>query len=168
MRHVFAVTSLTLLSLASPVLARQAATPALPPKAESQPRPEPAQPVNVRLELTIADQTGGSEPIRKTVALIVADRQRGSIRSSGLVRTQGRTVLNVDASPVVMNASLVRVMLGLEYTPRLPEGQPVTETSLIEQISVLLEPGKPLVISQAADPATERRVTVELRATISK
>jgi hypothetical protein len=32
----------------------------------------------------------------------------------------------------------------------------------------MLESGKPLVISQAADPASERKVTVQLTATVVK
>jgi hypothetical protein len=170
MLNSLAITAVALLTIASPGYAGQAQAPAPAPQAkpEGPSRTEAAQAVNVRLDLSIADQSGTGEPQRKTVSLIVADRQRGSIRSTGLLRTQGRTVLNVDASPVVLNASLVRVMLSLEYSPRLPEGQAVSESSLMEQISVLLEPGRPLVVSQAADPASDRRITVELKATISK
>jgi hypothetical protein len=37
---------------------------------------------------------------------------------------------------------------------------------LNERISTILESGKPLVISQAADPASDRRISVEARATV--
>jgi hypothetical protein len=41
-------------------------------------------------------------------------------------------------------------------------------SSLNERISVIVQDGKPMVISQAADPGSDRKITVELRATIAK
>jgi hypothetical protein len=41
-------------------------------------------------------------------------------------------------------------------------------TNLNEQITLILVPGKPMTISQAADPVSDRRITVELTATILK
>src|SRR5918996_1658256 len=69
-----------------------AAQPGKPaPPAEQPPsRPEPAgQPVNVKLDLTITDQLGPGEPSKKTVTMIVADRESGSIRSGGSVVVAG-------------------------------------------------------------------------------
>jgi hypothetical protein len=55
----------------------------------------------------------------------------------------------------------------MEYNPRLSGSDNPTESStLTEQIGVVLQPGKPLVVSQAADPASDRKITVELTATL--
>lgn len=138
------------------------------------------QPVNVKLDLTITDQLGPGEPAKKTMSLIVADRAGGSIRSSG---NNVRAVLNVDATPQIMPNGNIRVQLGLEYNPRQsmtvqtakgPSGETVQlppepgGSSLNQRVAIVLEPGKPLVLSQAADPISDRRITVEIRATVLK
>jgi hypothetical protein len=156
-----------------PAYAQEAQSPAPKPPAEAAPptaRPEPTgQPVNIKLDITITDQTGPGEPLRKVVTLIVADRGIGSIRSTGSVRTQGRVQINVDARPTIVQSGAIRLTMGLEYNPRtLGNDAPTEWSSLNEQLGVVLEPGKPLVVSQAADPASDRKITVELRATILK
>ncbi len=155
------------------------------PAAIAMPRPEPqGQPVNVRLDLTITDQTGPGEPVKKVITMIVADRQSGFIRSTASVPavrnpeipiTSFREVtINMDARPTLLKEGAIRVDLGLEYQPTgspANAGKPVADpgvSNLNERISVILEPGKPLAISQAADPASDRRISVELKATILK
>jgi hypothetical protein len=44
----------------------------------------------------------------------------------------------------------------------------MSQTGLNERIVTILESGKPIVISQAADPTSDRRIGVEVRATILK
>jgi len=127
------------------------------------------QPVNIRLELTITDQTGPGDPLKKIVTLVVADRGNGSIRSIGSVRTQGRVQINVDARPHILQSGAIRLTLGLEYNPRtLGNDAPTEWSSLNEQIAVMLDPGKPLVVSQAADPASDRKISVQVTATLLK
>ena len=144
------------------------------PKPSEQPvpprAPEPSgQPVNIKLDLTITDQIGTGEPIRKLVTMVVADRGRGSVRSTGSVRTQGRVQINMDAQPQILPSGGIRLSLGLEYNPRtLGNDSPTEWSSLTQQIQTVLEAGKPLVISQAADPASDRKIMVEVRATIMK
>jgi hypothetical protein len=168
--------------------------PPAPARSEQKPRPERApepagQPVNIKLEINIADQAGPGEPTKKTVTMIVSDRQPGSIRSRGNVRVGGRwenVTINVDGRAVLLREGQVRVDLGLEYqprgagdgappaqagapspTPNVPPLEP-SSSNLNQRISVVLESGKPLVVSQAADPASDRRITVELKATVLK
>jgi hypothetical protein len=127
------------------------------------------QPVNIKLELTITDQTGPGDPLKKIVTLVVADRGNGSIRSIGSVRTQGRVQINVDARPYILQSGAIRLTLGLEYNPRtLGNDAPTEWSSLNEQIAVVLDPGKPLVVSQAADPASDRKITIQVTATLLK
>jgi hypothetical protein len=166
---------------ASPPAAREQATEKPAPPAKPA---EPPQLVNVRIELTILDQTGPGEPSRKVVTMHVADRQSASIRTSGWVFTkEGRrdVSINVDARPAVLKGKegSVQVELGLQYQPTGTAGSgPATDltgasagstqTGLNERISAILESGKPLLISQAADPTSDRRISVEMKATILK
>jgi hypothetical protein len=75
----------------------------------------------------------------------------------------------------------VQVDLGLEYRPiapgqtTTPQGVPPAPTELTAQptglnqrVVTILDSGKPVVVSQAADPSSDRKISVELKATIEK
>lgn len=145
--------------------------PGVPPP----PRREPAgQPVNVKLDLTITDQTGSGEPTKKVINMIVADGQNGFIRTKGYQKVaEGglrEVIMNVDARPVIMRDA-VRIDLGLEYSPTAAASTGTASegrSNLNQRIAFMIEPGTPLVVSQAVDPLSNRSITVELRATIMK
>ena len=136
---------------------------------------------NVNIEIAITDQAGTAEPLKKVVTMIVSDRHMGSVRSSGNVvapiegspvSERRIVILNVDASPVVHSDGSMLLTLNLEYVPR-PEDAPDTlkkpaPAELKERMAVTLESGKPMVISRAADPGSNRRITVEVTATVMK
>jgi hypothetical protein len=135
-------------------------TPARPVEAAKVIRNVP----NVQIEVTIADTIGSSAAQKKNVSMTVADGHMGRIRSA---RSQVSPTLNIDATPYIVDGSRVRLQLTLEYRAQtLDEKAPTSPIN--EMITVTLENGTPLVVSQAADPATDRRVTVEVRATILK
>jgi hypothetical protein len=121
---------------------------------------------NIRLDLTITDAYGGA-PAKKTVSLLVASGGAGAIRTEN--RLGPYTVqLNIDAYASIVAEGLVRANVTFEYTPAQPSSQNSAQASpanLHESMSVLLKSGQPLMVSQSADPATDRRVTVELTAT---
>ena len=140
------------------------------------------QPVNVKLELTITDQLASGAPAKKTVSMIVADRFSGSIRS---IANEVRATLNVDATPQILQNGNIRLQLALEYNPRQasmyaqekvkgPGGDMLEVprdpggSSLNQRVVIVLEPNKPLMLSQAADPLSDRRITVEVRVSILK
>jgi hypothetical protein len=155
-----------------------------PERAQNAPKPsEASQPVNVRLELTIVDQTGPGEPSRKLVMMNVADRFSASIRTEGWVLTkEGRrsVSINVDARPMILRQreGAIQLDLGISYQPTglaAAAGNVAAsaeagsgQTGLNERIVTILENGKPLVVSQASDPSLDRRVSVEVKATILK
>jgi hypothetical protein len=114
------------------------------------------QVVNIKFDMTITDQSGGGDAGKKTVSLLIADRQTGFIRSTGFSKEAGQVRLNVDARPQILANGNIRAMIGLEYP------------STTQQLTIILEPGKPLVLSQTADPISDRKVTVEVRATVVK
>lgn len=168
-KHMAALVMLCAVAVSTTTSA-QAPAPAA--KASEQPsRPDPAQPVNVRIEVTIAEQTGGADASKKVVTLMTSDRQNGVIRSSGNVRSGERyraVAINVDARPIMLRDNAMRLELGLEYQPQTSGGA-TTESGLWtvnERVSVVLESGKPLMISQTFDPTSDRKVTVEVKATV--
>jgi hypothetical protein len=145
---------------------------------QDKPAPKPPAPEglpnNIKLELTITDQAGPGEAAKRTVSMIIADRKNGSVRSSGQVLTPGgrfNVMLNVDAMPVIIKDGLMRLDVSLEYVPK-PGSENASSGegrgSLNERLSLLVESGKPLVVSQASDPTSDRRISVELTATLLK
>jgi hypothetical protein len=144
----------------------KAGAPASPAAA---PRPEPS--ANIRIDLAISDQRGTTAPITKIVTMTMMDSGAGRIRTGGDVRTPlGRApvTLNVDAQPRIHKDGKIRVDLTIEYRPTAAESdtEQSTTPTINESISVLLEDGKSLLISQSADPATDRKVKVEVKASI--
>lgn len=148
---------------------KTADTPKPPAPPAATPRPEPT--VNIRIELTITDQRGSGTPVSKIITMTMVDTGSGRIRTGGDVRTPlgfRPVTLNIDAQPRVHRDGKIRVDLTLEYRPTAAESdtEQSTTPTINESISVLLEDGKPLMISQSADPATDRKVKVEAKATI--
>ncbi|HEU0108553.1 MAG TPA: hypothetical protein VFT38_20375 [Vicinamibacteria bacterium] len=154
--------------------ATPAATPSPKPSSEPAARPAPAraahregEPVNVRLEIKLTERGATGEPAVKVVSMTVADRANGMIRASG--DAPRPAALNVDATPSIDDGK-IRLNLGLEYkvTESSPDAKvmppPVRATR--QQIFVILENGRPLVVADSADPATDRRLQVEVTATI--
>src|SRR5689334_5080272 len=58
---------------------RGAPTPTLTPPAPAPPRRE-GQPINVKVEVTITDQSGGTQVLKKTVTVVTGDQMSGFIR----------------------------------------------------------------------------------------
>jgi hypothetical protein len=150
------------------------ATPAKQEKPAPRPPAPEGLPSNIRIELTITDQAGPGEAGKRTVSMIVADRKAGSIRSQGQISTStGRynVTLNVDATPIILKDGLMRLDIGLEYVPKPGSENAASgegRAQLNERLGLLVESGKPLIISQASDPTSDRRISVELTATILK
>lgn len=145
--------------------------------------------MNVKVDLTITDQSGSNAPIVKTLSLVQASGFNGAIRTRNVVHVPapkadagtmtppsfGPTFeslpLNIDARPDVLDLQTgkIRLHLQLNYstlgasTDKGPRNSEVTK-----DIRVVLENGKPLIISQSADAASDRKVTVEVKATILK
>ncbi|HYE89253.1 MAG TPA: hypothetical protein VEA16_23035 [Vicinamibacterales bacterium] len=124
---------------------------------------------NVQIELTLTDQDGSGAPGKKTVSMIVSSGNWGKIRSSSDPRMPQVVGLNVDARPFVTMDGTVQLELTLYYYPPMSEvKRPDRPTELNQSLTVVLSSGKPLVISQSADPGGDRKVTVEVKATVLK
>ena len=100
------------------------------------------------------------------------DRARRPLRSDR--STGGNSIINIDAAPTVRPDGRIYLHLTLEYQPELSQQQneqmkgtgPSRITMFSESLSLVVADGKPLVASQSADPRSERRVSVEITATI--
>jgi hypothetical protein len=144
-------------------------------------QPPKGQLVNVKVEFTITDQTGAKPPTKKTMTLIVADRENGRIRTSTrYAQTRGtssfqmaQAPLSVDVMPVI-DGSKIRLEFSLEYDlnaekeASLPADAPGPSTNVSERLSAILDSGVPLVIAQSSDAMTDRKLTIEVKATIVK
>jgi hypothetical protein len=115
----------------------------------------PAQ--NIRIDVTITD--AADQTSKKVVSMLVADGDNGRIRSGN---NQG--VLNVDGRPQLVPDGRVYLSITIEYMP----DRAANTTTLNESISVVITPGKPTLVSQSADPGSDRRVSVEVTATVVK
>jgi hypothetical protein len=130
---------------------------------------------NVQIELTLTDQHGAQAPEKKTVSMIVSSGNWGKIRSAGNVRPQNEAPfvvdLNVDARPFVSVEGQIQLELTLVYSPPGGADKDTVKprpTGVNQSLTVVLTSGKPLVISQAADPVSDRKVVVEVKATVLK
>lgn len=130
---------------------------------------------NVQVELTLTDQAGTQAPEKKTVSMIVSSGNWGKVRSVGNVRPQNDAPfmvdLNVDARPFVSIEGPIQLELTLVYSPPGGADKDTLKprpTGINQSLTVVLQSGKPLIVSQAADPVSDRKVIVEVKATILK
>ena len=113
---------------------------------------------NVQIELTITDQTGTEKPEKKTVLMVVSSGSWGKIRSAGAVHRPANVPavvdLNVDARPFVSVEGLIQLELTIAYSPLGSPGADYGREkppTVNQSLTVVLQSGKPMVISQAAD-----------------
>jgi len=161
--------------------APRAPQPARAPRAFTGEAPDPpelmrrsrGQLFNLRLEFTVTDQIGTAAPVKKIIMMNVADGESGRIRTNAEVpRNKALTTvpLSVDANPTIEGAK-IRLRASLEYQllseapgPDLPAGR----TSMTQSVTALLNDGVTTILCQSADPLTDRKVTLEVKATIVK
>lgn len=129
---------------------------------------------NVQIEFTISDQVGTGTPEKKVVSMMVASGNWGKIRSAASFMPPGESPyvvdLNIDARPFVSTEGPVQLEMTLVYSPakESKDGSRARPTGINQSQTVILQSGKPLVVSQAADPVTDRKVIVEVKATVVK
>jgi hypothetical protein len=180
--------------------ASQARTPLPPPPPPAPPPPSERRPLptqNVKVDVTITDQTGSGSPMKKVVSMVVADGRSSGVRSMTSVplATGGPNrdlPLNVDATVTVTPDRKVLLDLRFNYSSVsfvVPVGSqdrpaPTTEqeramlrdltapraaiATITKNLTVLLASGTPFVVARSADAAADRTVTVEVKAEILK
>jgi hypothetical protein len=146
-----------------------AAAPPKPPPAPPPPAESTRQSVNVQVDVTIQSKGGAGTPISKTMTMLVADRRQTTLtaQASGGVRR-----LNGTVSASLLRDGKIEMSLNLDFdVSEFKLGVPETDqggTAYRGVVNVVLENGKPLMISTSSDPLTDRTVTVEVKATILK
>ena len=150
------------------------AAPAVPPSPPADPEAG-GQPLNIRLDVSVIDQTaqGGAQP--KSLMVMLVDRAMGRTRAA----FQDRSIA-VDARPTITDGR-IRVYLTIQsdktrnnpVVPLMPvQGNPEpAEDHTINwrnSFSLLLENGKPMLALETNDPVTKRKTSIEVKATIQK
>jgi hypothetical protein len=133
--------------------------------------PPPSGPLrNVRFEILVTDG-GIPKPITKKVSLIVATGREGQVRSTA-AEPQGNNAftravpLNVDIiRPTILDNGAVSVAIVIEYQPMSP-GTVAVPAMVKARIDVLLPNGRKTLISETADPTSDRTTTLEVTATV--
>jgi hypothetical protein len=150
----------------APAPAPQAATNVAPPR-------RTGQPVNIKVDVTISDSAGGTAPMaKKTVSVVTGDYMSGFIRTeANYAGGPGNVFLNIDVEPDILPDGKIRTHVNLQYDmpgapPNEAGGRMPFKTQIRENLGLILENGKALVASQSADPAVDRQVTIEVKATI--
>ncbi len=156
------------------ISAQQAPVPSkapLPPKAPAAPTaPAPPQPdesgqtINIRLDVSVIDETvqGAARP--KSLMVMLVDRALGQTRAA----FQDRTIA-VDARPTMVDGR-IRVNLTIQ-SDHFRENSEVPRDPTLSwrnSFSLLLENAKPMVALETMDAATQRKMSIEVKATIQK
>jgi hypothetical protein len=150
---------------------------------------------NVRLEVTISYQVGTAAPVKRTATLTVADQgSGGSLRSGnqiavpqgtapqppaggtavGMISYNYKSVgLNVDVRNVATQGNRTKLNLNVEFSAVDEKaadsaGKPPSFPTFSQNLSLVLESGKPLIVGQSSDfvDNVERKQSVEVKATI--
>lgn len=122
---------------------------------------------NLKLEVTLTDTLSGS-PVKKTVTMVMLNGYAGMIRTAN---PEKGAVLNVDAVATGYQTGQVSLRLTFEYRPQYStdsNGRPTVPPTLNESINVVLMDGVAMLLSESADPVTDRKVTLDAKATILK
>ncbi len=154
------------------------APPPPPPPAPPGPPRREGQPINVRVELNISEEGGGSPTVKKSISAVVGDSFNGYVRENAFspnpaANAFNRVVpLNLDAYPVIIANGKIRLTCIIQYNAggasAPANAGPGAGTDIKQSLVLILDSGKSLVVSQATDPISDRRVTVEVTATILK
>jgi hypothetical protein len=123
----------------------------------------------VRIDVTVTEQEGSKAPRSKHLTLTAADGSGAQIRNLPEVSTPGpvrEAEFSIDARPEILDTTRVRLWLSMEYNVVDPTAEKAARNQLRSRQELVLESGKPMVVSETTDPITERRVTVTVTATV--
>jgi hypothetical protein len=123
--------------------------------------------------VTLTDQQSGLPTASKTVMVTTSNLQWGRLRSEVESRAYGVAPLNIDVQPEVLADSRIALRLTIEYSQgRLSDAEGNTEhiskVRLNESVSIIVPNGQSLLVTQSADPVSDRKVTVDVKATVVK
>jgi hypothetical protein len=119
------------------------------------------------LEFTVTDQSA-APPVRRR------HHERGGWQS-GRIRTNAE-VFRKNTAPTVVALrryiSEIEARIGCRRRSNTgsgrPQRAPAGKTSITQSVTAILNDGVSTILSQSADPLTDRKVTLEVKATIIK
>ena len=142
-----------------------------PPAPKPAGTPDARSSTHIRVDVTVIEE-GGPQPVRKTVTLTSVDGLRASSRSVAGFGAPFETNLHVDATPRLERNGKIQTRIVGFYRPDPSspggDGNRTNAASVNLDFPIVLDSGKPIVASQTTDPSRDRRVTVEVTATILK
>ena len=128
---------------------------------------------NVKLDVKISDSLNSDTQHSKTMTVLCLDGNSSQVRSQS-----GDGLINIDARPAIRPDGRIYLQLILEYRPDFggsaagssggSSGAARGTAGFSESLNLLVADGKPIVASQSADPRSDRKVTVEVTATVVK
>jgi len=128
---------------------------------------------NVKLEVKISDSLNTDTQHSKTMTVLCLDGNSSQVRSQS-----GDGLINIDARPAIRPDGRIYLQLILEYRPdfaaqtaaaaQSPPQLPRLVAGFSESLNLLVTDGTPIVVSQSADPRSDRKVTVEVTASVLK
>ena len=146
-----------------------AVAPPPPPPAPPAPPapPTPRQAINVKVDLTITEEGGGGPLVKKTVSAVAADGFNASVREVAMAQAKDPVPLNLDAFPAILANGKIRLQCSVQYlSAQARDSETRARTDIKQNFVLILDSGKTQVVTQATDPVTDRKVTVEVMATI--
>lgn len=167
----------TMLAQAESPRAAQPAQAAQPPSpvVRTEQAPDAARcagkPINIRVEVKVTEQVGSKPEHSKQLSLTTADGESAQIRIQPEVATAGPVLsapFSVDAHPRLIDANRLLLGLSIDYNVVDATSDRGARNQVRSRQEVVLESGRPLVVSESTDPMTERRVTIVVTATIVK
>jgi len=126
----------------------------------------------VKLDIKISDSLTADAQSTKTVTLLCLDGRNGAVRSQS-----AGGIINIDARPQVRPDGRIYLQLTFDYRPELTaqQAQQLVQSagssgvaSFTQSLNLIVADGKPIIASQSADPRSERKVSVEVTATVIK
>src|SRR5687768_18068655 len=129
------------------------------------------QPINIRLDVSVIDQTAQGAAQPKSLMVMLVDRAMGRTRAA----FQDRSIA-VDARPTITDGR-IRVYLTIQSDrtrnpfpvsvgqPPEPEDHTINWRN---SFSLLLENGKPMLALETNDAVTTRKTSIEVKATTQK
>lgn len=170
-RYVVLFVCLLTVSVAAqqkPAAPKVPAAPASPQLVQPFAPPDPeagGQPTNVRLDVSVIDQTAQGVAQPKSLMVMLVDRATGQTRAA----FQDRSIA-IDARPTIADGR-IRVMITLqsEHSRFLTNAMERDATlDWRNSFSLLLENGKPMIALETMDAVTKRKMSIEVKATIQK
>ena len=122
---------------------------------------------NIKVDVTISDSISSDTQVRKTVTMLILDGRNGQVRSQGAADS----LINIDASPQLRADGRIHLQLTVEYRPQLSGDQAkqagtYSLAMFTESLVLMVPDGKPIIASQSSDPRSDRKVAVEVTATV--